>query len=53
MNNLPPGDYSAYAFEDARDVEYADPSWMQSNAAAPVKVTVEANSKPTILLTVK
>ena len=53
MNNLPPGDYNAYAFGDARDVEYADPSWMQSNAAAPVKVTIQANAKPTIHLTLR
>jgi hypothetical protein len=53
MNNLPPGDYNAYAFEYATDVEYADPSWMLSNAATPVKVTIQANATPTIHLTLR
>jgi hypothetical protein len=40
MANLPPGDYVAYAFDDARNVEYAEPEWMQVNANSGVPVNI-------------
>jgi hypothetical protein len=40
--NLPPGDYKVYAWDSARNVEYADPEWMQQNGGAGVEVTVSA-----------
>jgi hypothetical protein len=42
IGNIAPGEYSAYAFDDARDAEYADPDWMGRNAGDPVAVTVAA-----------
>ncbi len=51
MNNLPPGEYKAYAFDDARDVEYADPSWMQTHAGTRVTITIQPGAKPTLQLT--
>ncbi len=32
LDSLRPGDYKVYAWDDATDVEYANPVWMQRNA---------------------
>jgi hypothetical protein len=39
--NLAPGKYQVFAWDDAQQVEYANPDWMQRNSS-PVSVTVEA-----------
>ncbi len=46
--NLPPGDYTVYAWDDLRTVEYAEPDWMRQNASAGVAVTVTAGQTANI-----
>ena len=31
IDNLPPGDYKVYAWDDNTNVEYANPEWMRQN----------------------
>jgi len=42
MGGVPPGEYSAYAFPDSREAEYADALWMRQNAGVAVPVSVSA-----------
>ena len=39
IDNLPPGDYKVYAWDDNTNVEYGNPEWMRQNAKG-VAVTV-------------
>jgi hypothetical protein len=32
IDNLPPGDYKVYAWDDTTNVEYGNPDWMRQNA---------------------
>jgi hypothetical protein len=50
MENLPPGEYQAYAFDDARNAEYAEPGWMESHAGTPVSVTIRAGASADVRL---
>jgi hypothetical protein len=34
IENVPPGDYKVYAWDDQTKVEYANPDWMQRNGKA-------------------
>lgn len=38
--NIPPGEYRAWAFDDIDSVAYSEPDWMARNAGAGEKVTV-------------
>jgi len=40
IDNVPPGDYKVYAWDDNTKVEFANPQWMQLNGK-PIAVTVE------------
>jgi hypothetical protein len=48
--NLPPGDYKAYAWDGMRNVEYADPAWMEQNGGGGVAVTVAAGQTAQVKL---
>jgi Carboxypeptidase regulatory-like domain len=50
ISNVPPGDYLAYAFDDSRNVEYAEPEWMRLNAGAGVPVSIQPGSSAAIAL---
>jgi hypothetical protein len=51
IRSIPPGDYRAYAFDEGRDVEYADPDWMQQNAGSGAAVTIAPRSTAQLSLT--
>lgn len=40
MENIPPGEYKAWAFDDLRNVEYADAEWMLRNAGDGTSLTI-------------
>ncbi|HVW84108.1 MAG TPA: carboxypeptidase-like regulatory domain-containing protein [Bryobacteraceae bacterium] len=50
MDGLPPGDYRVYAWDDGREVEYADPDWMKQHGSG-VTVTVQAGQSQQLKLT--
>ncbi|MGD1071245.1 MAG: carboxypeptidase-like regulatory domain-containing protein [Bryobacteraceae bacterium] len=54
MVNVPPGDYLAYAFDDSRNVEYAEPEWMRLNAGlgAPVSIAPWGSATVSLVRTV-
>ncbi len=45
LQNLAPGDYTVYAWNDASEVEYANPEWMRRFSSIPVTVTAGQNSQ--------
>lgn len=51
VRNLQPGAYSVSAWDNVRNVEYADPTWMRQNAGASAAVTIEAGQDARIKLT--
>jgi hypothetical protein len=51
LQNLPPGDYTIYAWDDPNEVEYADPEWMRRYGGSGVAVTVTAGQNAQIKLT--
>jgi hypothetical protein len=50
MSGIPPGDYLAYAFDDSRMVEYAEPDWMRQHAGPGVPVTMAPGGTATVSL---
>jgi hypothetical protein len=50
FQNLPPGDYTISAWDQANDVEYADQDWMRRNATG-IAVTVTSGQNTQIKLT--
>lgn len=42
LQNVAPGDYTIYAWDDANEVEYANPDWMRHYGSGGVPVTVTA-----------
>jgi hypothetical protein len=48
--NIPPGEYRAWAFDDIDSVPYAEPDWMARNAGAGEKVTVTTGGTANISL---
>jgi hypothetical protein len=50
ISTVPPGDYLAYAFDDVRMVEYAEPDWMRQHAGPGVPVTIAPGSTATVSL---
>ncbi len=51
IRNLPPGDYRVYAFDDGRNVEYADPEWMQRNGGSGAPLTIAPGQMAHLSLT--
>ncbi|HEY3825898.1 MAG TPA: carboxypeptidase-like regulatory domain-containing protein [Bryobacteraceae bacterium] len=51
LQNLAPGDYTIYAWDNTDDVEYADADWMRRNAAGGMAVTVTAGQNQQVKLT--
>ena len=51
LQNLPPGDYTIYAWDDPNEVAYADLEWMRRNGAGGTAVTVTASQNQQIKLT--
>lgn len=51
-NSLAPGDYRAYAFDYAADLEYANPEAMREYASKGQEFTLEPNDQKTITLEV-
>ena len=49
IDNVPPGDYKVYAWDDQEKVEYANPDWMQRNAKA-IAVTVQPSQKQIVTI---
>ncbi len=45
LQNLAPGDYTAYAWDDSSAVEYANPEWMRRFSGTSVTVTAGQNSQ--------
>ncbi len=45
---IAPGDYDVYAWDDVRQVEYADPDWMRRYGAGKAHVSVEAGQFPRV-----
>jgi len=48
--NVPAGTCKAWAFDDGRNVEYADEEWMRRNAGSPADVVVTSGSAAQISL---
>jgi len=51
IQNVAPGDYTIYAWDNPNDVEYADPDWMRRNGGGGLAVTVTAGQSQQIKLT--
>jgi hypothetical protein len=51
IQNVAPGDYTIYAWDDPNDVEYADQDWMRRNGGGGIPVTVTAGQNQQIKLT--
>jgi hypothetical protein len=45
VQNLAPGDYTVYAWDDSSQVEYANPEWMRRFSGTSVTVTAGQNSQ--------
>ena len=50
MQNVPAGSYKAWAFDDGRNVEYADDEWMRRNAGSGTDVTITGGATAQISL---
>jgi Carboxypeptidase regulatory-like domain len=50
IENIPPGEYEAYSFDDYRNVEYADPEWMRRNAGDGLPVTIRPGRSANVSL---
>jgi len=50
LQGLAPGDYRVYAWDDTKQVEYANPAWMQRYAANAAAVTVQAGQATQVAL---
>ncbi len=53
LQNVAPGDYTIFAWDNPDEVAYADPDWMRRNGAAGMAVTVAAGQSQQIKLTVQ
>jgi hypothetical protein len=51
LQNLAPGDYTLYAWDDSNQVEYADQDWMRRYAGSGVAVTVTSGQNSQVKLT--
>jgi hypothetical protein len=51
LQNLAPGDYTVYAWDEPNEVEYANQDWMRRYGGGGVSVTVTAGQKQQIKLT--
>jgi hypothetical protein len=51
LQNLAPGDYTIYAWDEPNDVEYADQDWMRRNGGGGISVTVTAGQNHQVKLT--
>lgn len=51
LQNLAPGDYTLYAWDDSNQVEYADQEWMRRYAGSGVAVTVTSGQNAQVKLT--
>jgi hypothetical protein len=51
FQNVAPGDYTIYAWDEPNDVEYADQDWMRRNGGGGVPVTVTAGQNQQVKLT--
>ena len=51
LQNLAPGDYTLYAWDDPQEVAWADADWIKPLAAKGVAVTVTAGQTAQIKLT--
>jgi hypothetical protein len=51
VQNLAPGEYTAYAWDEPNDVQYANPDWMRQYGSGGVPVTVTAGQNVQIKLT--
>lgn len=51
LQNLAPGDYTVYAWDDANQVPYADQDWMRRYAGSGTIVTVSAGQSAQVKLT--
>ena len=45
LQNLAPGDYTAYAWDDSSQVEYANPEWMRRFSGTSVTIAAGQNSQ--------
>ncbi len=50
IQNVPAGTYKAWAFDDGRNVEYADEEWMRRNAGSGSDVTITGGSAAQVSL---
>lgn len=50
LQNIAPGDYTIYAWDDPTQVQYADPDWMRRNGAGGTAITVAAGQSQQIKL---
>jgi len=51
LQNVAPGDYTLYAWDEPNEVEYADPEWMRRNGGGGIPVTVTAGQSQQFKLT--
>jgi len=51
LQNVAPGDYTLYAWDEPNEVEYADPDWMRRNGGGGIPVTVTAGQSQQFRLT--
>jgi hypothetical protein len=51
LQNVAPGDYTIYAWDNPDEVAYADPDWMRRNGAGGMALTVAAGQSQQIKLT--
>lgn len=51
LQNVAPGDYMIFAWDQPNEVAYADPDWMRRNAGGGLAVTVTAGQSQQIKLT--
>jgi hypothetical protein len=51
VQNLGPGEYTAYAWDEPNDVQYANPDWMRQYGSGGVPVTVTTGQNTQIKLT--
>jgi len=50
LQNVPPGDYRLYAWEDIDSFSYSDPEFLKPHESAARKLTVKANSQEQVTL---
>jgi hypothetical protein len=51
LQNVAPGDYTIYAWDDPTQVQYAEPDWMLRNGGGGMAVTVTAGQRQQLKLT--